>query len=290
MDDLAEPLRGLIRAAGHAHDPVSFVPRVLEYVAAVTDARVVALALDEPDSLPSVHHRASKNLEPDDLLHIRERIDGTAEAGGALVHRSRTGSSSITLYIDPAPADTCAIEDALTLLGILSELAKARREAALDPLTGLLNRRSMTRSLGRLIAEGNRYGRTFSCVMLDLNNFKWFNDVYGHPVGDELLRALAHVLSTTVRGSDLACRWGGDEFLLALPETDPDAAAVILDRITVGLEGFLDGYRRDDVHLGFSAGVSYFPEDGTDADALIRAADERLYDTKRRVPVPRTRD
>jgi diguanylate cyclase (GGDEF)-like protein len=119
--------------------------------------------------------------------------------------------------------------------------------------------------------------------MIDLDHFKWFNDSFGHLAGDELLVELGRVLERSLRTSDLACRWGGDEFLLMLPETSPDQSDVLLKRLDSALRAFLSPYEQDGIALGFSAGVARHPDDGTDLDALLRRADERLYSAKARL-------
>ena len=103
--------------------------------------------------------------------------------------------------------------------------------AATDPLTGLANRRAFSEALRRSFAECHRYGHDLACIMIDLDGFKQLNDTMGHQRGDELLQCAARVLEAYCRESDIAARFGGDEFVLLLPETDLDTARGVAERI-----------------------------------------------------------
>lgn len=246
--------------------------------------------IDDSDNRRRFHHYVKGPVDTVTLDAVRREMEAPEPRDPtAFVHRFRLQRASGVLYLASVPPDThedirAALGPALAVLDLLSEVSAARRQASTDPLTGLVNRRAMSTRVGQALAEGDRYPeRTFSVAMIDLNNFKWFNDTYGHPAGDELLQELGRVLSLSIRGSDLASRWGGDEFLVLLPQTDPDEAAVMLERVTEELDRFCGRYEHEGVRLGFSAGVAYFPDDGRDADTLVRRADERLYRAKREV-------
>ena len=103
-----------------------------------------------------------------------------------------------------------------------------------DPLTGLANRRKIQELLARVQAQAQRYGSHFSLAMLDLDGFKQLNDTYGHPAGDAVLRQVAEVLREQTRAADIVGRYGGDEFLLVLPETAADEAAVLAEQAARG--------------------------------------------------------
>ena len=156
------------------------------------------------------------------------------------------------------------------------ELKKIRLNAVTDPLTGLYNRRLFAESFEKELNRARRYGLPLGIVILDLHRFKEVNDKYGHPRGDEVLRAAAITLQKALRTSDSAFRIGGDEFALLLPQTDAAQAIALSSRIE---SVFAETLRP--LQLTFAVtmdhGVATFPQDGDQSDQLIRVADERLY-------------
>jgi diguanylate cyclase (GGDEF)-like protein len=148
--------------------------------------------------------------------------------------------------------------------------------AVLDPLTGLNNRRSGEQRLAEEILRAQRHGRPLTILLLDLNGLKNLNDKFGHAAGDELIRQFAAHLSKAIRGSDLAVRLGGDEFLVLLPECRPDEVHHVLGRlrdVNVDCNGQL-------VALSFSAGWTDLKPGESTAD-LLKRADDALYVNKR---------
>jgi diguanylate cyclase (GGDEF)-like protein len=164
------------------------------------------------------------------------------------------------------------------------ELKKIRLNAVTDPLTGLYNRRLFAESFEKELNRARRYGLPLGIVILDLHRFKEVNDTYGHPRGDEVLRAAASTLQKALRTSDSAFRIGGDEFALLLPQTDAAQAIALSRRIETV---FAETLRP--LQLTFAVtmdhGVATFPQDGDQSDQLIRVADERLYRFKHANPV-----
>jgi diguanylate cyclase (GGDEF)-like protein len=156
------------------------------------------------------------------------------------------------------------------------ELKKIQRNAVTDPLTGLYNRRLFAESFEKELNRARRYGLPLGIVILDLHRFKEVNDKYGHPRGDEVLRAAATTLQKALRTSDSAFRIGGDEFAVLLPQTDAAQAIALSRRIEAV---FAETLRP--VQLAFAVtmdhGIATFPQDGDQADQLIHVADERLY-------------
>jgi diguanylate cyclase (GGDEF)-like protein len=156
------------------------------------------------------------------------------------------------------------------------ELKKIQLNAVTDPLTGLYNRRLFAESFEKELNRARRYGLPLGIVILDLHRFKEVNDKYGHPRGDEVLRAAATTLQRALRTSDSAFRIGGDEFALLLPQTDAAQALALGRRIeTVFAETLRPLQLTFDVTMDH--GVATFPQDGDQSDQLIRVADERLY-------------
>ncbi len=157
-----------------------------------------------------------------------------------------------------------------------------RRLALFDPLTGLYNRRFAEQRLKAEIARSERRGLSMIVVLLDLNDFKKINDGYGHRAGDQVLKKFAKCLSSSTRGSDLAVRWGGDEFMLLLLDCEVDQLSIVLGRL-VGLTVQVGG---KELAVSFAAGwKAYEPGDGF--ESLIEEADRNLYIHKATVKGPR---
>ena len=162
------------------------------------------------------------------------------------------------------------------------------QQAMTDPLTALPNRNVFLDLLQKELGRAKRHNRPLAVAMIDLDNFKGYNDVYGHPAGDELLKALAGLLQAGRRTSDLPARVGGDEFALLLPETDGAGAMVVAERLCNSVASFPFAHPAaiqpqaapPPVHL--SIGVSVLPKDGQDSQALLACADRRLYEAKGR--------
>jgi diguanylate cyclase (GGDEF)-like protein len=160
---------------------------------------------------------------------------------------------------------------------IRAEVAQER--AMTDALTGLLNRYGLQHIVAREHAEARRYNRPLSCLMIDLDNFKTINDTYGHAAGDLALRQVAGILSEAVRGSDTVFRYGGEEFLVLLPETDLEGAAALGEKIraTASSRPFGDG--ENVFNLTLSAGASSLCDNESGNDMIARA-DMALYQAK----------
>jgi diguanylate cyclase (GGDEF)-like protein len=161
--------------------------------------------------------------------------------------------------------------------------AELREQAIRDPLTGLLNRRGLASALDRMIEESRHSGRPACLAMLDLDRFKRVNDEYGHALGDRLLAQAGHVLLECFRKTDVAFRFGGDEFCVLLPGAD---RAIAESRLSNFSERLLVALRKVAPDLPFdvtaSSGLACFPEDGEDAQDLLDVADAGLYRDKRR--------
>jgi diguanylate cyclase (GGDEF)-like protein/PAS domain S-box-containing protein len=156
-----------------------------------------------------------------------------------------------------------------------------RMQSICDPLTGLYNRRFTQEWLKRELPRGSRKGRPTSLLMLDLDHFKRFNDNFGHECGDLVLQKVSTLLRESVRSSDVACRMGGEELALLLPETSLTDAAAIAEKLRARIEAlavFYDGQSCGRITV--SIGVARAPEHGTSPEALIRAADTVLYRAK----------
>ncbi len=160
------------------------------------------------------------------------------------------------------------------------------RSAITDGLTGLYNRPFFDASLRRELKRARRYGLSFSLVLLDLDDFKLVNDLHGHVVGDEALGRLADVIRASVREIDVACRYGGEEFALILPETSRTGAYIVSERIRVDAKETFDSKPLGSsppasIAMSVSGGIAIYPTDSNSAEGLIRMADKALYRSKR---------
>jgi diguanylate cyclase (GGDEF)-like protein len=163
----------------------------------------------------------------------------------------------------------------------LKDLRRVTREAGLDPLTGLYNRRILRTDFEQIVAEHVGSGADLSVVMIDVDNFKEFNDALGHAPGDELLSFIGKLLSKAIREKDLAVRFGGDEFALILPDARPDEAERIAQRLAALFGQFIKTLPATKPTLSLSAGVAGLKQVGvTTGSDLLRAADEALYQAK----------
>ena len=159
---------------------------------------------------------------------------------------------------------------------------EARKLADRDPLTGFYNHRFLHERMGEEVVRSQRGRRPLSVLMLDLDDFKLVNDTFGHLFGDRVLTWTAEVIRSTLRASDIAARYGGDEFALILPDTDADEARRAADRILEAFRGRpYVGEQRGPVPIAASIGVATFPRDGRTGTELIAAADAALYQVKR---------
>jgi diguanylate cyclase (GGDEF)-like protein len=159
---------------------------------------------------------------------------------------------------------------------------KLEHQSIRDPLTGLFNRHFMQISLDRELARAARRKQILAIFMLDLDHFKKFNDTFGHAAGDTALKAVAEIFRTSIRTEDIACRYGGEEFTIMLPDVTPEVACNRAESIRRAIENLRVPLERE-IYAEFtvSIGLALFPTDGDTADLLLRRADTALYRAKR---------
>ncbi len=244
--------------------------------------------------------RLHSHAAGDSGLHCRHRGHVTPSTAGSLcVPMMAQGEALGVLHLqgilpEPEPtlpqfraADTLR-ELAVTVaehialsLASLKLRETLRNQSIRDPLTGLFNRRYLEATLAREMLRAVRKERPLGIILLDVDHFKQYNDTRGHPAGDALLRELGAFLQRNTRGDDLACRYGGEEFLLIFPETNLETARIRAEQLRAGIKQvvpMLDGRKLDPVSL--SLGVAAFPEHGNETAALLAAADRALYQAK----------
>ncbi|MEJ2202412.1 MAG: diguanylate cyclase [Desulfuromonadaceae bacterium] len=150
-----------------------------------------------------------------------------------------------------------------------------------DDLTGTLNRRVMMHNLKAEISRCQRHGRSTSIILLDLDYFNLLNDAYGHVAGDQTLKDFVEQVNSNIRISDTLYRYGGEEFLLLLPETTVETAQEVAEKIRLAIESMsLDFHPQNILNLTVSQGIACYPQHGETFQALIQAADKALYRAK----------
>jgi diguanylate cyclase (GGDEF)-like protein len=257
---------------------------------------VTALKADSPlaETVP--------DAEPEDCLAVRfgqpqERAGGSspllvcelcgALAGSVTCVPSLVGGEVIgsVLVETQEPLDdggkrrlADAVTQAAPVLASMRNLRLAETRAATDALTGLPNRRSAEETLKLMLANASRSVTPLAVGLFDLDHFKKVNDVFGHEKGDHLLAAVGDVAATATRASDFVARFGGEEFLVLLPNTDLPGATLACDKLRESIAA---------LHVlgaghspSASFGVAVFPDDGADAETLVRGADRALYAAK----------
>jgi diguanylate cyclase (GGDEF)-like protein len=157
---------------------------------------------------------------------------------------------------------------------------RLRENAERDSLTGLYNRRMFDHSVSAESARHERYGHPIALLLIDVDHFKHINDSFGHEAGDTVLRAVARVIMAGVRDVDVAARFGGEEFAVMLPETSPEAAADVAERLRASVERIELPWAGDVIGVRVSIGVSSCPACVRDPRALVRSADAALYQAK----------
>ena len=203
---------------------------------------------------------------------------------------------AVLLPVEPEPPEPVAIATigvnlaALLLLTyvamVVAREQRRSRDAAIrlstvDTLTGLFNRAFLFAAVEREIARSDRSGRAFCILMMDLDGLKAVNDHHGHHVGDSLLRAVGDGIRTGVRRIDTPARYGGDEFVVLCPETDPTGAYILAEKIRLGIADLAVDASGELIRPTVSVGAVAYPADGTTADALLISADQAMYASKR---------
>jgi diguanylate cyclase (GGDEF)-like protein len=222
--------------------------------------------------------------------HISDRIiPGSTYCLPIIIDSEPVGAVQLEAYGNEGPIPTntrrlaeATVEQISLALTNIHLRHSLRMQAIHDPLTGLYNRLYLEESLSRELYRLDRSGQPLSIVIMDLDNLKEINDRYGHPAGDAVLRELAKLLKHLVRVSDMPCRYGGDEFVLVLPDTNLEAAIKRAEKIR-------DEFERISVPFGtqtlgnftLSAGVSSSHEHGHTSQDLISSADRALYSAKK---------
>jgi diguanylate cyclase len=164
-------------------------------------------------------------------------------------------------------------------LGYREHLEEQRQKALIDPLTDLPNRAAWSERLDHEINQWQQHGNTLLLAMLDLDHFKRINDNYGHLAGDKVLKIIANVLRKRLRGTDFIARFGGEEFVLLMPDTVPIAGAKLLEKLRASIEACPFHFKGEPVTITISMGLTAF-KPGEHSDLVLKRADQALYRAK----------
>jgi diguanylate cyclase (GGDEF)-like protein len=238
----------------------------------VEDSQAGLLCRHMPEPPPACYLCAPMVAHGDTLglLHLRINRDHHALSKEAVA-----GPLELTW-----PVRTMAERLALALADM--KLREALREQSIcDPLTGWYNRRHMQEMLERDIRRGSRTKRPLSLLIFDIDNFKEFNDSFGHEAGDVALQNLCQIVKTLIRSEDVACRYGGDEFVLILPDSSADLAAQRAEEMRAAV-GHAEIRYQDHLlkPMTLSFGIATFPADARTSHELLRVADTALFRAK----------
>ena len=163
----------------------------------------------------------------------------------------------------------------LTYMTISAYQSKLEKTAATDQLTGIYNRHVFDIVLDEMFKEYQRTKKDFSIIMLDIDHFKRINDKFGHLAGDQALKHITASINKNIRKSDVCCRWGGEEFLILLPETDIEEAAIVAESIRSIMEEESFTAGNESIHITMTFGVCRGGE--MPVDEVIRRADQAMY-------------
>lgn len=208
-------------------------------------------------------------------------------ASDNLLEAIATGLGAVTaVLLVTLPPAVLIMTAVAVVFNRLAEIEQLQADAASDPKTGLRNMRGWSEAAGRALRRVRRADGTLAVLMIDLDHFKDVNDTYGHPAGDDVLARVAGVLREVTRPADIVGRFGGEEFLLLLPDTDADAAAHAAERIRATIADLhIDTTDKRGSHVAItgptaSVGIAVYPDHATTLDDLTHAADAAVYAAK----------
>ena len=257
---------------------------------ALAELAVGVITVDRDGEIKLVNPWAAAFFSPLPPVGLKLRalftLSGVSN-GADLVEAINAGSTDFATrlrlldgrILDGRSRSTASGGSVITLLDVTRYVHETER-AARDPLTGLANRIEMRERLSELLSIRKRDGGTAAVLALDLDRFKTVNDTLGHPVGDALLIKVAERLNTTVRQGDLVARFGGDEFAILLADQPTPAAIEAMAKRLVDLVSRSYVVMGHMVNIGVSVGIALTPDDGEDAEALLKHADLALYRAK----------
>lgn len=241
-----------------------------------------------PDSCLAIRfgHAHARMIDDEALLacEVCGRLPGRSTCVPSLVGGEVIGSVLVE-HCDALDEDAQrrvveSVSQSAPVLANLRTLVIAEARAATDALTGLPNRRAVDDTLRRMVAQAGRRLDPLGVILLDLDHFKRINDLHGHDAGDDVLAGVGEILRGQIRAADFAGRYGGEEFVLMLPNTDSDGALLVAEKIRLALKQLTVPGTLDAISSSF--GIALLPSHATDAETLVRCADRALYKAKER--------
>jgi len=208
---------------------------------------------------------------------------GPLIAGGIIIGSVRMEAAKDLWTPDRLRLLESYLNGAASALSNLRLLDRMKQQANIDMLTGLYNRRFLEDYARKLLAIARRRVQPVGAIMLDLDHFKSFNDVYGHEVGDRILRYFAKTVTASMRDTNLAARYGGEEFVVILPDTSTKSCLLVAERIRKAVIAMVVPSNTDKPlpQVTVSVGIASFPEHGETLEEIIQASDKALYESKR---------
>lgn len=241
---------------------VQILRSVVDSVADKTAGLATHLSEHNEDMRQSIDELASTQ-EKDEILQLL----------GSIVTKANSIHTTVADSHDDLLATKLALEH------VKSELQETRQMLHEDALTGAKNRRAMDAVLAREVARFRRSGARLTVAMIDIDHFKAVNDEYGHDAGDKLLLHLTMVVKSVLREADVLVRYGGEEFLLVLPDTDTQGAEFVLDRLRLVVQKSPLQYEKNSIRVTFSGGIAQLLPD-ENGHSLIMRADAAMYEAK----------
>lgn len=258
------------------HGEITFINAVASNLTGWSREEAIHQPLEKVFTL----HGSSQLLEPAFLQRLLKRQVGI----GPITKQQLVNKSGVSLLIDYSISPLDA-NSAVLMFHDLSHIQDENRtllyQVSYDPLTRLSNRDALQQTLKQIHARYERQNGTYSILLLDLDRFKLVNDTYGHAAGDSLLKKLATEMTQSLRPYDNLGRWGGEEFLCVLPNTDLQGGIDSAERFRELISQHYVQIESQRVQTTASIGVANFPHDGKDVSEILRVADAMLYEAKR---------
>jgi len=227
-----------------------------------------------PDFDPEIDGFPGRTVRSALLVGLRMRDEPPAVLGVYRFGADPFDGDGRRLAEDASPLFAAALDN-------LRRFARTEELSITDGLTGVYNYRYLRSALDREVARAKRFREEFSVIMLDVDHLKEYNDVHGHLQGSEVLRRLAQVVLAELRASDTLAKYGGDEFVVILPQTRREGARILAERIRAAVVASEFPGEEDGVRITTSMGIAQFPDDGETTRDLLEAADRALYEAKR---------
>ncbi|HEX5801446.1 MAG TPA: diguanylate cyclase [Azospira sp.] len=232
---------------------------------------------------PAAAEALAEDVDGDSLYPMLRRLYGRVnelETFNARLER-RAAVGAALLQVARSALDREVSKRLWTEQDMSQENQRLRRQSLRDPLTGLYNRRYLEESLAREESRAQRSGRPLGMMMIDIDHFKRCNDTHGHAVGDAVLRAVSRFMESLARAEDILCRYGGEEFVLVMTNTDLEMLRQRAEALRRGVSALSIGHREGGIgRITLSIGLAVFPEHGHSAAAVLQAADAALYEAK----------